>query len=80
MQYPPLTDDEQDRRRNVDTPVSERLRLYGRDLLATASAYAVAADAKDLNAGAARFLAGESERLHREGQAALERADDLESR
>lgn len=74
-----LTDEERAARNSVQTPEHERMRLYGRDLRATSQAYAVAADAPGLRKDAARFLFQESLRLDREGMAALERADAMET-
>lgn len=73
-----LSDEERAAMNSTRTSESDRLRLYGRDLRATAQAYAVAADAPGLRKDAARYLFQESERLFREGGAALDRADDLE--
>jgi hypothetical protein len=74
-----LTAEERDAKNSTTTPASERMRLYGRDLRATAQAYAVAADAPGLRKDAAKYLFAESMRLTREGGAALDRADELET-
>ena len=79
-QWPALTEDERAALNSTDTPEAERMRLYGRDLRATAAAYAVAADAPGLRKDAARFLYAESVRLHNEGGHALDRADQMEDK
>jgi len=77
-EYTPLSAGERHQLNRVSTPEHTRARLYGRDLLATADCYTRAADAVGLRKDAARYLANEGARLHREGMLWLDRADELE--